>query len=77
MLLDKFSHIAWRFLTRCKAGMRMPMSSAIMAITTSSSIKVNPLRELQLKLEKLQRETSEQRAIPSTTGASVKTATTE
>jgi len=33
--------------------------------------------ELQLKLEKLQRETSEQRAIPSTTGASVKTATTE
>jgi hypothetical protein len=32
------------FLTRCKAGINTPINSAIMAITTNSSISVNPVR---------------------------------
>ena len=32
------------FLTLCKAGIRIAISKAMMAMTTSSSISVNPLR---------------------------------
>jgi len=32
------------FLTRCSAGIRIAINNAMIAITTNSSIKVNPLR---------------------------------